>query len=408
MRSNKISSELKYYLYIIFTNLRFTRIVNIIFIVQFLGLSLVQFAFFQSIFLFSQLVSEIPSGILGDRFSKKKIVLLGLVLLSITPLLTLSSILLMKDYIYYVMLGTFVLEGVGNALLSGADDALFFESLRSEGKEESYGKIRGKLQLISALTLGIATFIGGGLYSITRYLPYFIQSFTLIGSMIIIISIPDNQKHAIEDLNQNGVPKFKELFSVFHRLLKSTKILFMFAFTTVIVSAINAVFALLPDYFSKIGFSTSTNGAMFMIYSIIGGIVATQAYKISKIRVSKLIMLLSLILMISIIFQILPFNATFIFSLLLLYIIIDILDPIIMEMLHLWVDDNSRATVISVLSFSISLVTMLVNPIIGVGIQIFNMRTTILLISCFMIIMILISYMLIEKTKRSKKHENRE
>ena len=405
MRSNKISSELKYYLYIIFTNLRFTRIVNIIFIVQFLGLSLVQFAFFQSIFLFSQLVSEVPSGILGDRFSKKKIVLLGLVLLSITPLLTLSSILLMKDY---VILGAFILEGVGNALLSGADDALFFESLRSEGKEESYGKIRGKLQLISALTLGIATFIGGGLYSITRYLPYFIQSFTLIGSMIIIISIPDNQKHAIEDLNQNGVSKFKELFSVFHRLLKSTKILFMFTFTTVIVSAINAVFALLPDYFSKIGFSTSINGAMFMIYSIIGGIVATQAYKISKIRVSKLIMLLSLILMISIIFQILPFNATFIFSLLLLYIIIDILDPIIMEMLHLWVDDNSRATVISVLSFSISLVTMLVNPIIGVGIQIFNMRTTILLISCFMIIMILISYMLIEKTKRSKKHENRE
>ncbi|MEZ7594996.1 MFS transporter [Streptococcus sp. 27098_8_76] len=401
----KISSELKYYLYIIFTNLRFTRIVNVIFIVQFLGLSLVQFAFFQSIFLFSQLVSEVPYGILGDRFSKKKIVLLGLVLLSITPLLTLSSILLMKDY---VILGAFVLEGVGNALLSGADDALFFESLRSEGKEESYGKIRGKLQLISALTLGIATFIGGGLYSITRYLPYFIQSFTLIGSMIIIISIPDNQKHAIEDLNQNGVPKFKELFSVFHRLLKSTKILFMIAFTTVIVSAINAVFALLPDYFSKIGFSTSINGAMFMIYSIIGGIVATQAYKISKVRVSKLIMLLSLILMISIIFQILPFNATFIFSLLLLYVIIDILDPIIMEMLHLWVDDNSRATVISVLSFSISLVTMLVNPIIGVGIQIFNMRTTILLISCFMIIMILISYLLIEKTKRSKKYENRE
>ena len=408
MRSNKISSELKYYLYIIFINLRFTRIVNVIFIVQFLGLSLVQFAFFQSIFLFSQLVSEVPSGILGDRFSKKNIVLLGLVLLSITPLLTLSSILLMKDYVYYVILGAFVLEGVGNALLSGADDALFFESLRSEGKEESYGEIRGKLQLISALTLGIATFIGGGLYSITRYLPYFIQSFTLIGSMIIIISIPENQKHAIEDLNQNGVPKFKELFSVFHRLLKSTKILFMFAFTTVIVSAINAVFALLPDYFSKIGFSTSINGAMFMIYSIIGGIVATQAYKISKIRVSKLIMLLSLILMISIIFQILPFNATFIFSLLLLYIIIDILDPIIMEMLHLWVDDNSRATVISGLSFSISLVTMLVNPIIGVGIQIFNMRTTILLISCFMSIMILISYMLIEKTKRSKKHENRE
>lgn len=400
MISNKISSELKYYLYIIFTNLRFTRIINVIFIVQFLGLSLVQFAFFQSIFLFSQLISEVPSGILGDRFSKKKIVIVGLVLLSITPLLTFSSNLVTDEYVYYIILCSFVLEGVGNAFLSGADDALFFESLRSEGKEESYGKIRGKLQLISALTLGLATFVGGGLYGITRYLPYIIQSLTLLGSMIIIISIPENQKYTRDNFNQNEGSKFKDLLSVFHRMLQSSRILFMFVFTTVIVSTINVVFALLPDYFSKIGFSTSFNGAIFMVYSIIGGIVATQAYKISKIRVSKLILLISLILMVSIVFQIIPFNSTFILSLVLLYIIIDILDPIIMEMLHLWVDDNFRATVISGLSFSISLVTMLINPVIGMGIQLFNLKMTVLMISLFIVVMILISYVLIEKTKK--------
>ncbi|MGO5473641.1 MFS transporter [Streptococcus hyointestinalis] len=400
MISNKISSELKYYLYIIFTNLRFTRIINVIFIVQFLGLSLVQFAFFQSIFLFSQLISEVPSGILGDRFSKKKIVIVGLVLLSITPLLTFSSNLVTDEYVYYIILCSFVLEGVGNAFLSGADDALFFESLRSEGKEESYGKIRGKLQLISALTLGLATFVGGGLYGITRYLPYIIQSLTLLGSMIIIISIPENQKYTRDDFNQNEGSKFKDLLSVFHRMLQSSRILFMFVFTTVIVSTINVVFALLPDYFSRIGFSTSFNGAIFMAYSIIGGIVATQAYKISKIRVSKLILLISLILMVSIVFQIIPFNSTFILSFLLLYIIIDILDPIIMEMLHLWVDDNFRATVISGLSFSISLVTMLINPVIGMGIQLFNLKMTVLMISLFIVVMILISYVLIEKTKK--------
>lgn len=406
MSNGKISSEIKYYLYIIFTTLRFTRIVNVIFIVNFLELSLVQFAFFQSIFLFSQLVSEIPSGILGDRFSKKKIVLLGLSLLSITPLVTLSSISIMRDYTYYVIACAFVLEGVGNAFLSGADDALFFESLRSEGKEESYGKVRGKLQLISALTIGFATFIGGALYSITKSLPYLIQSLTILCSMIIIISVPDNKKDIAEDFHQSDTPKINELFSVFYRMAKSTKILFMFVFTTVIVSAINVIFALLPNYFSKIGFSMSVNGAMFMAFSIIGGIVATQAYKISKIKISKLILLISLILVISIIFQISPFNITFIISILLLYIIIDILDPIIMEMLHLWVDDNSRATIISGLSFSISLVTMLLNPIIGLGVQILNMKTTILLISCFIIVMILLSYILIEKTRRSRNHGN--
>ncbi|RIY26715.1 MFS transporter, partial [Bifidobacteriaceae bacterium WP022] len=178
-------------------------------------------------------------------------------------------------------------------------------------------------------------------------------------------------------------------------------------FTTVTVSTINVVFAFLPNYFSKIGFSNFTNGAIFMVFSIIGGIVATQAYKISKIQISRLIQIISMILVVSILFQILPYSTAFIISLSLLYIIIDILDPIIMEMLHLWVDDESRATIISGLSFSISLVTMLVTPIIGVGVQMFKMKTTILLISIFIILMVLFSYILIEKTRRRKQYENR-
>lgn len=408
MENNKISSELKYYLYIVFTNLRFTRIINVIFIVQFLKLSLVQFAFFQSIFLFSQLISEVPSGILGDIFNKKKVVLLGLIMLTITPLLTISSsVLATKEYIYYILMVAFILDGVGNAFLSGADDALFFEALRSEGKQESYGKIRGKLQLICALTLGGATFLGGGLYSIKIYLPYLVQSFTLLCSTIIIMVTPDNQSLTVENQFRKDTTKFKELFSVFHRMIKSSRILFMFIFTTVTVSTINVVFAFLPNYFSKIGFSNSTNGAIFMVFSIIGGIVATQAYKISKIQISKLIQIISMILVVSILFQILPYSTAFIISLLLLYIIIDILDPIIMEMLHLWVDDESRATIISGLSFSISLVTMLMNPIIGIGVQMFKMKTTILLISIFIILMVLFSYILIEKTRRRKQYENR-
>ncbi|MGX7107904.1 MFS transporter [Facklamia miroungae] len=407
MENNKISSEFKYYLYIVFKNLRFTRIINVIFIVQFLKLSLVQFAFFQSIFLFSQLISEVPSGILGDVFNKKKVVLLGLIMLTISPVLTISSaVVATKDYIYHILMATFVLEGVGNAFLSGADDALFFEALRSEGKQENYGKIRGKLQLICALTLGGATFLGGGLYSIKFYLPYLVQSFTLLCSIIIIMVTPDNQSLTVENHLQKDNQKFKELFSVFHRMIKSSRILFMFIFTTVTVSAINVVFTFLPNYFSTIGFSNSTNGAIFMAFSVIGGIVATQAYKISKIRISNLMQIISMILMVSIVFHILPHNTAFIISLLLLYIIIDIIDPIVMEMLHLWVDDESRATIISGLSFSISLVTMLMNPIIGVGVQMFKMKTTILLISIFIILMVLISYILIEKTKKKKQYKN--
>lgn len=75
----------------------------------------------------SQLILEVYSGILGDIFNKKKVVILGLILLTITTLLTISSTLITTEYIYYILIVIFVLEGVGNAFLSGADDALFLK-----------------------------------------------------------------------------------------------------------------------------------------------------------------------------------------------------------------------------------------------------------------------------------------
>lgn len=401
----KISSELKYYLYVVLLNLRFTRIINVIFIVKFLKLSLIQFAFLQSVFLCSQLISEVPTGILGDIIKRKKIILFGLCLLTISPLLTLLPLITGQHFSYYILLVVFIVEGIGNAFLSGADDALFFEALRSEGKQEIYGRIRGKMQLVCALALGIATFIGGLLYSIDVCLPYISQSVTVILSMLVILATPENRNLSSENSNKNESHRLKDLFFVFYKVTKSSKILFMVLFTCIIVSAINVIFTFLPEYFSKIGISDSNNGIIFMIFSIFGGIVATQAYKISKVSISKIIQTVSILLLSSILLQIIHYNITLIFSLLLLYIIIDILDPIIMEMLHLWVEDKSRATIISGLSFSISLTTMLMNPIISVGIRVFGTRTVILITSIFIVSMVTISYILIKANRKENKNE---
>lgn len=73
MFGRPISNRYKYYWYTVFTQLRFTRIINIIFVVQFLKFNLVQFGLLQSVFLLSQFASELPSGVLGDLFEKKRL-----------------------------------------------------------------------------------------------------------------------------------------------------------------------------------------------------------------------------------------------------------------------------------------------------------------------------------------------
>ncbi|BDZ29839.1 MFS transporter [Lactiplantibacillus sp. WILCCON 0030] len=391
---------LKYYLYSIFTQLRFTRIVNVIFLVQFLKFSLVQFAFLQSLFLFSQFAAEIPSGILGDLFKKKSIVMTGLLILTISPLMLFSILLLTKTTGFIFLLISFIAEGVGNALLSGADDALFYEAIRDEGKEKQYGKIRGKMQLFTAIATGLATFLGGYFYSIQLFLPYLMQSLMLVLGLIVLLTIKNTNNPSQDNKEIDSSPSLMSILTVFKEMLNASNVFFMFIFTTLIVAMVNAVFSLLPAYVSKLGFSSAANGIIFMIFSFIGGIVATQAYRFSKLSYKKLILMISNLLVIGCLFQIQTNHYLFLLGIGMLYITVDILDPIVMEMLNLWVKDESRATFISGLSFSISLATMIVNPIIGFITQKFGTVYMLVQISIITILLVIMSYYLILKSKK--------
>ncbi len=63
-----------------------------------------------------------------------------------SPFLMISTISVSKSVGFIILITAFFMEGLGNALLSGSDDALFYEAIRFEGKEELFGKIRGNSQ----------------------------------------------------------------------------------------------------------------------------------------------------------------------------------------------------------------------------------------------------------------------
>lgn len=174
----------------------------------------------------------------------------------------------------------------------------------------------------------------------------------------------------------------------------------MFVFTVIITSVINAIFTVLPDYISQLGFNSSANGGVFMIYSFIGGVIATQSYRLGKLKYSSLSIVISVLLTIATGLQLQGNKYIFIIGAGLLYVVLDILDPIVMQMLNLWVTDASRATFISGLSFSISLMTMVINPIIGSVVQQYGTLTTTAVTSMITIAMVGLSYLLIMKTQK--------
>lgn len=394
-----INGANKYYYYTVLTQLRFTKIVNILFIVQSLGLGLVKFALLQSIFLFSQLIFELPSGVLGDLLNKKIVVSAGLIILTTSPMLIYFTYYMPDFESFPVLILAFALEGIGNALLSGTDDAIFFETIRDEHQERRYGKIRGNIQLISAIAMGIATLTGGILYSVNQFYPFLFQSLMIVLALLIIVSINKNKVGKVNrdtDLMQN----LRDILGVFRLLTRSSNIFFLFVYSSIIAAVVNAFFGLLPEYISKIGFTSAQNGGIFMLFSLIGGLIATQAYRLSGVKLNRLIFTILLVLVLSSIFQYGGNKYVFLIGIGLIYIILDILDPIIMEMLHLWVSDKSRATIISGMSLFISLVTMIITPAMGLLIQKTNAVITGIFTALLMVLLTVTAYVLLSKSKK--------
>lgn len=81
---------------------------------------------------------EIPTGVIADRFGRKTSIILGSIVLSIAALIY-GSI----PNFYNFLLGEF-LFAIGVALISGADKAILYDSLKENNQEHLSVKIFSK------------------------------------------------------------------------------------------------------------------------------------------------------------------------------------------------------------------------------------------------------------------------
>jgi len=98
---------------------------------------------------------EIPSGILADRFGRKRM----LVICGILDVLEFVILLFARDF-WAFGLAVF-LAGVGRALSSGSGSALLYDSLLAEGKQEGFEKLLGRLNAIDMGGSMVAALSGG-------------------------------------------------------------------------------------------------------------------------------------------------------------------------------------------------------------------------------------------------------
>ena len=124
----------------IFFNARFYYPVFTILFLDY-GLTIEQFALLNTVWAITIVLAEVPSGALADVFGRKYLIVTTSFLMVIEMLIIAFIPLGNSNIIFWGFLINRVLSGLAEAMASGADEAIAYDSLIKEGSAEDWPKV---------------------------------------------------------------------------------------------------------------------------------------------------------------------------------------------------------------------------------------------------------------------------
>jgi len=220
--------------------LKFTMPVWILFLQQ--SLTNGQISILASILFFSSLVFELPTGAFADLLGKKSTIITGF-LVSVVATILFTILTSFQSLII-----VFILMGLGEALVSGAFEALVYDSLKQDGREKEFRGINAKLMYVMQIGFVGGTVLGGVFGNIDLRLPFMIyaglQLVVAIVTMFVREPDIDSEKFTLKNYLNQTVLGFKQLTK--SEFIKWLSILYM------LVGGISWVFQRLIVYTSLI------------------------------------------------------------------------------------------------------------------------------------------------------------
>lgn len=130
------------------------------------GLTLSQFAMLNVVWAATIVLAEVPSGAFADTLGRKKLVVLSSVVMFIE--ITMIAVVPTGNpsLVFIVFLINRILSGLAMALASGADEALAYDTLKEQGKEDAWPRVL-QIQLRISSSVGIfVTLLGAAMYDV--------------------------------------------------------------------------------------------------------------------------------------------------------------------------------------------------------------------------------------------------
>lgn len=308
------------------------------------------------------LIAEVPSGALADRFGRDKMVKLGQVLAGGGLLIQAFG----SSFVPFFVGQAIMMIGI--SFVSGADEALFFGKLNFNRSSVNWRKLVTRGSQFALIGSMFAVLTGAWLYSINPRIPWMLQGLAFISSVLLIRSIGDTRpKEQVKKFSAEFKEHLSSIKVGFAQFRAPKLLLYIPVIITVQGLFYTAGWGLLRlvllDRFHFDAFWGSVVIATSSLITV--GILSIMHKYAEDMSEKRVLTLISIGAAASLLLSLADIGVWGFFVIFALYAGEHILYPFMSEILNNRVEEDRRATVLSVASFLRTLPYVALAPIIG-------------------------------------------
>lgn len=308
------------------------------------------------------LLAEIPSGALADKFGRHRLVRLGQILAGGGLLIQAFGSSFMPFFVGQAIMM------IGVSLVSGADEALFFDKLKFDRKSTNWRKLVTRGSQVALIGTLVATLAGGWLHTINPRIPWILTGLSFIAAALLVWNIKDERPLKAR---QKFIPELKDYLHDIKTGFAQFRLPKLWLYVPFIITVQGLFYTtgygllrlVLLDRFHFDPFWGSVVVASCSLITV--GLLAYMHKNADNLSEKKVLVLIGCIAASGLLLSLANIGFWGYIVILALYAGEHILQPFLSEVLNNRAPEQQRATVLSVASFFKSLPYVALAPIIG-------------------------------------------
>lgn len=325
------------------------------------GLDMFDVFLLQGIFAVAVVILEVPTGMVADRLGKR------VSLIAASSTLLAGMLVYAIGFSFWTFLIAEIILAIGLSLLSGADSALLYDSLKAVGRADDFQQIEGRARAMQMTALALTNLIGGFVGEYSYRLTVWMSAIgPLIGLLLAIGFVEVNPTVRPLTLRE-GFRSYWTLISQSFRFVRKHRLVRWYvAFFAVTGGGLSWLLWLYQPYMELVGLPVWAFGVAFAGFSLFAAMISHFAHKIEKyLGQMKTILLIILLMLLP-----LPLMAFFLGPLSVLWILSHqaaraMHHPITKGWILRYTFADKRATVLSMGALGARLFFAVTSPLIG-------------------------------------------